>query len=449
VEYYFVRAGTLIGRDVAGTVVPASERATHVAMVPPVLMSGFVAVDVPAQARTTVYARIVHDNRFVTMQGLRFSVWEEEVVRQEVLRDRLIEGVFLGAMALLLAYNLAFYLLDTRDATHLYYSVAIVSAIGIWLGISGLAFDLFWPQHPVWDFYMLSVMLPVGIFAFAQFMRRYLDTERHLPALDRQFKWFARGCLVLPPVVQSLHAQFPQLQAINIFFIWIPAAAGVAAFWVCIVALRAKLPSARLFFAAILCGVAGVFLTALPFLGAPWVELIHASQVGWLAMGTILTVGIGVRMRDLRAEIAARQIREARLEGERHQAEIANRHKSEFLANMSHELRTPLNAIIGFSDVMLTGMAGSMPEKQKEFIGDIRDSGRHLLSLINDILDLSKIEAGRMELDVARFDLQAAIANAITLVRGRAERHGIALEARVAPEVTSTRATSASSSRSC
>jgi signal transduction histidine kinase len=84
---------------------------------------------------------------------------------------------------------------------------------------------------------------------------------------------------------------------------------------------------------------------------------------------------------------------------------------------------------------MLTGMTGALPDKQKEFIGDIRDSGKHLLALINDILDLSKIEAGRMELDVARFDLREAMANAMTLVRGRAERHGIRLESEVAPEV--------------
>jgi two-component system, NtrC family, sensor kinase len=109
------------------------------------------------------------------------------------------------------------------------------------------------------------------------------------------------------------------------------------------------------------------------------------------------------------------------------QLEVASQHKSEFLANMSHELRTPLNAIIGFSEVLTEHMFGELNEKQEEYLKDIHASGQHLLSLINDILDLSKIEAGRMELEVADFDLPAAIDNALTLVRERAGRRGIAL----------------------
>jgi two-component system, NtrC family, sensor kinase len=109
------------------------------------------------------------------------------------------------------------------------------------------------------------------------------------------------------------------------------------------------------------------------------------------------------------------------------QLEAASRHKSEFLANMSHELRTPLNAIIGFSEVLAQGMFGAINEKQTEYLQDILESGRHLLSLINDILDLSKIEAGRMELEAADFDLPSAIENALVLVRERAIRRGIRL----------------------
>jgi signal transduction histidine kinase len=109
------------------------------------------------------------------------------------------------------------------------------------------------------------------------------------------------------------------------------------------------------------------------------------------------------------------------------QLEAASRHKSEFLANMSHELRTPLNAILGFSEVLLERMFGDLNEKQAEFVQDILGSGRHLLALINDILDLSKVEAGRMELHLTPVNLPLAIESAVGLVRERASRHGIAL----------------------
>jgi signal transduction histidine kinase len=115
------------------------------------------------------------------------------------------------------------------------------------------------------------------------------------------------------------------------------------------------------------------------------------------------------------------------LEGANRELSAASQHKSEFLANMSHELRTPLNAIIGFSEVLTERMFGELNEKQVEYLKDIYASGQHLLSLINDILDLSKIEAGRMELELTEFDLPQAISNALTLVRERAGRRGIAM----------------------
>src|SRR5207249_3778754 len=103
------------------------------------------------------------------------------------------------------------------------------------------------------------------------------------------------------------------------------------------------------------------------------------------------------------------------LQATNRQLEVASQHKSDFLANMSHELRTPLNAIIGFSDVLIERMFGELNEKQADYLHDIHSSGRHLLNLINDILDLSKIEAGRMELDVQTFDAGSALSNAMTL----------------------------------
>jgi signal transduction histidine kinase len=125
----------------------------------------------------------------------------------------------------------------------------------------------------------------------------------------------------------------------------------------------------------------------------------------------------------------ARLFRE--IEDKSRQLEVASQHKSEFLANMSHELRTPLNAIIGFSEVLSERMFGELNGKQDEYLRDIHASGQHLLSLINDILDLSKIEAGRMELEIAEFHLPTALESALILVRERAGRRGIELQASI------------------
>ena len=125
----------------------------------------------------------------------------------------------------------------------------------------------------------------------------------------------------------------------------------------------------------------------------------------------------------------------AQLEEKSRQLEVASRHKSEFLANMSHELRTPLNAIIGFSEVLTEQIFGELNERQEEYLNDILTSGRHLLSLINDILDLSKVEAGRMELDLEEFSLREALENGLTMVKERAGRHGIQLVLELDPEL--------------
>ncbi|MES2992731.1 MAG: ATP-binding protein, partial [Pseudomonadota bacterium] len=131
------------------------------------------------------------------------------------------------------------------------------------------------------------------------------------------------------------------------------------------------------------------------------------------------------------ADQAAIAIQNARLfreiQDKSRQLEAANQHKSEFLANMSHELRTPLNAIIGFSEVLAEQMFGDVNPKQLEYLKDIHGSGHHLLTLINDILDLSKIEAGRMELELSSLNLPALLDNTTTLVRERALRQGLTL----------------------
>ncbi len=123
------------------------------------------------------------------------------------------------------------------------------------------------------------------------------------------------------------------------------------------------------------------------------------------------------------AIVNARLYRE--LETKTRELEIAGNHKSEFLASMSHELRTPLNAVIGFSEVLLGRMFGDINERQDEYLRDIWNSGRHLLELLNEILDLSKVEAGQMVFEPSTFTVSSAVGDSLAMVRERAAAHGI------------------------
>ena len=133
------------------------------------------------------------------------------------------------------------------------------------------------------------------------------------------------------------------------------------------------------------------------------------------------------------AIVNARLFRE--LETKTSELEIASNHKSEFLASMSHELRTPLNAVIGFSEVLLERMFGELNERQDEYLRDIWNSGRHLLELLNEILDLSKVEAGQMVLEPRTFSVHGALDYTLGMVRERAALHAITVSVHVADDV--------------
>ncbi|HVL76216.1 MAG TPA: response regulator [Noviherbaspirillum sp.] len=162
-----------------------------------------------------------------------------------------------------------------------------------------------------------------------------------------------------------------------------------------------------------------------------------------LAFVESLCVQLGTALSNLKLYDDTRQLaeqlrtRSEEIASKNAQLEAANRMKSEFLANMSHELRTPLNAIIGFSELLMNGVAGELSAEQREYAGDIFGSGQHLLSLINDILDLSKVEAGAMKLDLAPVNVKSLCMNSVLVVREKAQAEGIRLEVDAADDLGS------------
>jgi signal transduction histidine kinase len=170
------------------------------------------------------------------------------------------------------------------------------------------------------------------------------------------------------------------------------------------------------------------------------IELHRRDELGGLAdelNGMAASLQASVQRLEQRVEERTRELATALAERDEksHLLEIASRHKSEFLANMSHELRTPLNAIIGFSQVLRQRLFGPINEKQEEYLDDILSSGHHLLSLINDVLDLSKVEAGQVELEVATFSLREALERGVVMVREPATKRGVAVALELAPDV--------------
>jgi signal transduction histidine kinase len=161
-----------------------------------------------------------------------------------------------------------------------------------------------------------------------------------------------------------------------------------------------------------------------PALVAPAASLLFASVI-----------------RHLRREVADRKSAEEALRIAIESAESANKTKSTFLAHTSHELRTPLNAIIGFSDMIRDGIGTSAgPEKIIEYAGHINESGRHLLAILNDILDLSKVEAGKLELYEEELDIAVAVGACVAMMQARAERGGLSVALKIAERLPVLRA---------
>jgi signal transduction histidine kinase len=376
----------------------------------------------PAAGEGVVYLRFAGDDTML----LPLTLWSADAFERARRSQAFWYGVFYGVIAILIVYNLALWFI-TRDPSSVYY-VLLISAWGFYhASLAGFATQYLWPTSPAWATRSIHLAAVLAFALSAVFARSFLSTRRYAPALDRILLGFA--------VVGFAFLLWPWLGEIR-WFIPIGGAVGLTGAAVLLVSgyrcWRAGYRPARYYLLTWTLAISALFVWALRGYGLAPSNFAtdHAFEVVVLSTAITLSLGLADRVNVLRGDLEElNRDLERRIVERTGDLARANRHKSEFLANMSHELRTPLNAVIGFSEVLLARMFGELNPKQAEYVADIHDSGRHLLSLINDILDLSKVEAGRMELELSRFDLPAAVDNAVTLVRERARSHGIALRA--------------------
>lgn len=385
---------------------------------------------VGANAETTLHLRVAGDDTML----LSLVLWSVPAFVAKEGRENLGFGFYYGALAALVLYNLIQFF-AIRDRVYLYY-VLTIGSFGLYqLCLDGFAYRHFWPGSPAWALRSLHVFAGLSGLASGLFSRRFLMTWRYLPALDR---WLRRAAapIALALVACVLTSIPVMIRVVGIVivgcaFTFLPAA---------LVTWRGGYRAARFYlFAWGGIGLAVVVHAARGFgFAADGFVVSHAMQLGVFSTALTLSLVLADRVNLLQAALGESLGEKERLlhalEERSAEVEAANRHKSEFLAHMSHELRTPLNAVIGFSRVLLRRVFGPLTEKQAEYLQDIHTSGQHLLSLITDILDLSRIEAGRTELEPARFDLRAAIEQSVLLVRERASRG----EIRLATEIDAT-----------
>jgi signal transduction histidine kinase len=386
---------------------------------------------VAANGDTTFHLRVAGDDTML----LSLVLWSAPAFVAKESRENLGFGFYYGALSALVLYNLIQFF-AIRDRVYLYY-VLTIGSFGLYqLCLDGFAYRYFWPGSPAWALRSLHVFAGFSGLASALFSRRFLMTWRHLPALDR---WLRRAAA---PIALGLAAcvltsipvmiRVVGIVIVGCAFTFLPAA---------LLTWRRGYRAARFYlFAWGGIGLAVVVHAARGFGFAPDGFVVsHAMQLGVFSTALTLSLVLADRVNLLQTALAETLREKERLlralEDRSAEVEAANRHKSEFLAHMSHELRTPLNAVIGFSRVLLRRVFGPLTEKQTEYLQDIHTSGQHLLSLITDILDLSRIEAGRTELEPARFDLRGAIEQSVLLVRERASRGGIRLATEIDPAV--------------
>ena len=374
----------------------------------------WAALEMRLEPRTTYEVYLYLEVRAGRIAVLPLTLFSNDALADHVRNESLLYGLYFGIVLVMALYNLFLYL-SLRDRAYVYYVLAILG-FAFWVAVyTGLDAQYLWPNNS-WD---LSRLHPTALafawFGLILFVREFLETRANAPRLD----WLLRGLFVLFigwPLASLLNRAdlIPGLFELCVnLTLWVTfTIAGVKAL------MRGYRPATFFLLAW------GGYMAAGTVCNLAWIGLVRfndftataAFLMGHAIEVILLSLALADRINILRTEKEQQEFAAHEAERVSRETREQSERKSAFLASMAHELRTPLNAIKGFNNLVLRRSGDALPEQQRENLTKVDRASDHLLATINDLLDLSKIEAGRMDVTVTTFDVRQTILSACEVV---------------------------------
>lgn len=387
-------------------------------------------------AEETLYLRVESLDTMV----LDLRWWPEAAFARKRRGESFALGLFYGALAILVFSSWITYVF-VRDRSTLYFGLW-VAGFALWRAAhDGLPPVLGWPHSIRGSSLFVNLAGVATVLPILGFTRSFLRTRELVPRLDLALRLAVGGFAGLGvwTVLGARQGFTAMMIAGSVVGGLLLLASGVAC-------LRRGYRPARSYLAAWFVGIAASIAMGLWALGlAPTHPVVlHGVQIGGVLTSSVFALALVDRVSLVNHDLArtvgdterlveeVRELNETledRIRWRSAELDAANRHKSEFLAGMSHELRTPLNAVIGFSEVLSEGIFGPLQPRQAEYVSDIHHAGRHLLAVINDILELARLEAGRLELELSEIEPRNAVETVMARVERQAREGGVRLEA--------------------